>query len=96
MDNNQKKELLRFLLKQLRGTTQELFAHQAVFMNLSPAVRASHEELLEHYRHEIPIQQKVEKEFLPFDELIEQSPQDFLDQKLAELLKNYKPVGKPN
>jgi hypothetical protein len=86
--------LLRFLLKKLRETKHELNVHRAVFMNFTDEVQAEILRLQEFYREAEPIRQSTEMEFQPFDELIEQFPQD--SERLRAMLAKWNPKGDPN
>jgi hypothetical protein len=86
--------LLRFLLKRLRETKLEVNLYRAVFMNLTDEMQAQSLHLQRFYREEGTIRQSTEREFQPFDELIEQFPQD--SEGLRVLLERWNPQGDPN
>jgi hypothetical protein len=86
--------LLRFLLLRLRETKLEVNLHRAVIANLNDEMRPQAFRLLEFYREEGTIRRNTETEFRPFDELIEQFPQD--SKALRTLLEKWNPQGDPN
>lgn len=91
---DERKLLLRFLLKRLRETKTELYAFRSALANFSPEDREGVYQLQRFYREASEIQAIAEKEFQPFYELIEQHPEE--SQTLVALLEKWSPTGEPN
>lgn len=94
MSMDEQKLLLRFLLKRLRETKTEVYLYRAALANFSPETQAEVSRLRDYHRESGEIPARAEKEFHPFDELIEQYPEE--SRLLLALLEKHNPEGKPN
>ena len=91
---DERKLLLRFLLKKLRETRTDLYAYRMAIANFTPESVAEVHRFQEVYRMSDELQARVEREFHTFDELIERSPEE--SQMLLAVLEKWNPEGDPN
>jgi len=96
MDASEQRSFIRFLAKELKVYTRELMAYQLFAHLLKQAGCSGVDEILDQARKAPALQERFEKNFEGFDELLPPPDPDYEDQ-VKELLAKWKPKdGLPN
>ena len=96
MDPDEQRSFILFLAKEMKLYCRELMAYQAFAEMLKQNGMEGVDELIESARQSQAVRGRFEKQFEGFDALLPPSREELEDLAWQELLKDWKPSGKPN
>jgi len=96
MAQDEQRSFILFLAKEMKLYCRELMAYQAFAEQLRQEGMQGVDELIEQARSSPAVDARFAKQFEGFDELLPPSREELEDLAWQELLKDWKPSGRPN
>ncbi|HVU45043.1 MAG TPA: hypothetical protein VHD85_02890 [Terracidiphilus sp.] len=96
MDQDEQRSFILFLAKEMKLYCRELMAYQAFAETLKESGVEGVDELIESARNSPAVRARFAKQFEGFDDLLPPSREELEELAWQELLKDWKPSGKPN
>jgi ASC-1-like (ASCH) protein len=96
MDQDEQRSFILFLAKEMKLYCRELMAYQLFAEMLKENGIEGVDQMLEKARNSPAIQARFQRQFEGFDELLPPSREELEELAWQELLKDWKPSGRPN
>ncbi|HEX4030261.1 MAG TPA: hypothetical protein VHX20_07835 [Terracidiphilus sp.] len=96
MDQDEQRSFILFLAKEMKLYCRELMAYQAFAETLKENGMEGVDDLIESARQSPAVLARFAKQFDGFDELLPPSREELEELAWQELLKDWKPSGRPN
>ena len=96
MDQDEQRSFILFVAKEMKLYCRELMAYQFFARMLKENGMEGVDELIEQARNSPVVAAQFEKQFEGFDALLPPSREQLEELAWHELLKDWKPGGKPN
>lgn len=95
MTEEEKKSFIQFLYKELKFYCQEMLAYRLFAETLKANGVRGVDAMIRECRESATLKKKIEDYFPPLEETLLSSGADF-QERVKQLLENWKPTGRPN